>query len=437
MSKKPTPNGKLDAMLFAIKKFALKNGGRLPEAADLIAMGIKEWDIRSHGGVTALIRLAGLQPSPLEKLKQENKILEDKIRSLQALPQIKNALEVDRLKTEIRGYKSQISDLTKEALGSNTLRELIGTLDIDQLGNNSGWLKGSSKSSRTQGIPVLNLSDLHFDEVVHREQVGGMNEYNHEIATRRIKNVAKYAISILKYHMASPKYDGIVLNCLGDMLSGNIHEELAETNEQRINKSILDLTDILCEVVGTLADEFKKVFVPCVTGNHGRMHKKPRAKFRVQDNFEWLIYQYMSRYFKNDDRVSFLIPESSDAYFSIYNYKTISTHGDQFKGGDGVTGCLSAIMRGYAKKQSKQQAMGQPFDFMNVGHFHQLVWYKGIFINSTTKGMDEYSYQNNFTFEAPQQGLYLVHPDWGMVGRWPIFCDEQAPSKSRKPIEVL
>lgn len=446
MGKKPV-NDSL-AVIKAIKEFAHKNAGRPPEQFELEQLGAKEWQIRKMGGLHKAWRSAGIEvldsPRKFQEIADRLKAAKEELQAVKAenselkdLPHVKNSLALEKAKREIQDYRKQVRDLSGEAISAQRLRELIGSVDCDQMGGGSDWTLGNSKSHKTTGIPVLNLSDLHFDEVVKREQVGGKNEYNHDIAVARIKNCVKYAISLLKYHMVNPKYDGIILNLIGDLLSGNIHEELTETNEQPINKSIFDLTDLLITVIGMLADEFGRVFIPCVTGNHGRMHRKPRAKNRVKDNFEWIIYQCLSRYFKNDSRVSFLIPESSDAYFSVYGYRFLSTHGDQFKGGDGVTGCLSAIMRGFSKKQSKQQAMSEPFDFMTIGHFHQLTWYKGIFINSTTKGMDEWTYQQNFGYEPAQQGLFIMHPEWGMVGRWPIFCDLEAPTKSRKPIEIF
>jgi hypothetical protein len=62
-----------------------------------------------------------------------------------------------------------------------------------------------------------------------------------------------------------------VIVCLGgDMISGDIHEELFATNDRTPQQCINDLSDLLASALERMADKFGKVFVPCVVGNHGR-----------------------------------------------------------------------------------------------------------------------------------------------------------------------
>lgn len=331
--------------------------------------------------------------------------------------------QIARLKNEIKSLNSLVAELSQEAVTARSLRELIGAPETDRLGENSGWMREQRRYSALTGTPTLFISDVHFDEVVKSEQVGYANAYNHEIATQRVKNTFRTALDLTTKFLSKPKYDGFICAFGGDNLSGNIHEELKETNDQRINKSILDLTDLYIEGIGTLADEFGKVFCPCVVGNHGRHDRKPRYKFRVQDNFEWLIYQYLARYFRNDSRISFLIPDSPDAMWSVYGRKYLLNHGDQFKGGSGIAGVFSPLMLGRARKQHKQNGIGQPFDKMIVGHFHQYIHTESLIINGSIKGYDEYADQHNFSFESPMQALWIDHPDKGTTFRMPIMCE--------------
>lgn len=226
--------------------------------------------------------------------------------------------------------------------------------------------------------------------------------------------------------MSSPKYDGIICNLGGDLLSGTIHEELAETNEAGTLQSMLALEEILIEGIGGLADEFGKVFVPCVTGNHGRIHKKPRMKNRAFENFEWAIYQHLAKYFRSDSRISFAIPDGPDALYPVYSRRYCLTHGDQFRGGEGVGGIMVPIMRGTSKKAVRQQAIGQPFDLVLMGHWHQYIHMNGLVINGSVKGYDEFASSMNFPFEPAQQALFIAHPEAGVTFRMPILCDKSS-----------
>ena len=330
---------------------------------------------------------------------------------------------------QLRGENMRLAALLREserlALSSNKLRDLVGALDAPNVVPNPDWLKGASKPRSVTGTGVLFISDIHFDEVVRGAQIGNCNEYNREIATWRLRNTFKSTIKLLKGFMAAPKYDGLVVPLGGDLLSGNIHEELVETNETPIQQSMLAIEEVLIEGLGGMADEFGKVHVPCVVGNHGRMHRKPRMKNRAFESFEWAIYQRLASYFRRDSRLTFDIPDGSDAYFSIYNKRFCLTHGDQFLGGGGIGGIMVPIMRGVAKKQVRQTAIGDPFNTVMMGHWHQYIHTDALIINGSVKGYDEYASQNNFAYEPPQQALFIVHPEVGCTFRMPVQCAYQ------------
>jgi hypothetical protein len=334
----------------------------------------------------------------------------------------KEQLQVARAQSEVKRLQEENRELQKLAVSGDSVRQLLGTLGAPNHVPDPDWMRGPRSKKSVTGTAVLFISDIHGDEVVSRAQVGGANEYNREIMQRSVRNTFKSAVVLLKDFMASPKYEGIVCPLGGDIVSGNIHEELVETNEAPIMQTMLVMEELLIEGLGILADEFGKVHVPCVTGNHGRMHKKPRAKNRAFESFEWMIYQRVASYFRKDSRLTFDIPEGPDAYFQVYNKRICLSHGDQFRGGDGVGGILVPIKRGLSRKQFRDTAMGQAFDMLIIGHWHQLIQLSDLVVNGSIKGIDEWSYSMNFGFEQPQQALFVVHPEVGVSARWPVLC---------------
>lgn len=331
-------------------------------------------------------------------------------------------LQVARLRTDKARLEATVRELEDLALTSERLREVIGTLGSPNVRPNPEWLRGASKQRSTHGTAVLFLSDIHFDEVVSPSQIGGANAYNREIAIASLRNTFGGAVALLKGCMARPRYDGMVLPLGGDLLSGNIHDELVETNEAPIQRSMIALEEVLIEGIGGLADEFGRVHIPCVVGNHGRMHKKPRAKNRAFESFEWSVYQRLASYFRRDARITFDISDGSDAFFTVYRTRYCLTHGDQFRGGGGIGGIMVPIMRGAAKKQVRQQAIGGAYDVLMMGHWHQYIHMDRLIVNGSVKGYDEYAYQGNFPFEPAQQALFLVHPEVGCTFRMPVLC---------------
>jgi hypothetical protein len=287
------------------------------------------------------------------------------------------------------------------------------------------WLVAPKKASKHRGTPFLLLSDLHLDEVVQPAEVLGMNAYNRKIAEMRLTKTFQGAAKITRDYWTGITYDGIVVPLMGDLYSGDIHEELTQTNEDTLLGSILHWTDHLAAGISLLADEFGKVHVPVVVGNHSRRTRKPRSKFRARDNFDWFTGQLLAKMFKNDKRVTFDVSESPDTVVNVYGHKVMVTHGDQANGGNGIGGAFMPIMRLDAKKRARSAAVQQPFDLMLLGHWHTLMFAPNFVVNGTTKGYDEYAFTSNFGYEEPSQALFVMTPEHGKTYTAPVFCADR------------
>lgn len=327
------------------------------------------------------------------------------------------------LRDRVRELETILKAERRERLSEDKMREaIVGVaampLDVPK------WTLESRKKSGRSGIPTLFLSDLHWGEVVAPGQIHSLNEYNVSIAKRRLQRVISRAMTLCFEHMTSPDYPGIVLALGGDLVSGDIHEELSETNELTSGETLIDIVGALTWAIDRLLEKFPEVYVPGVAGNHGRMHKKPRAKNRAFTNFDWIICQLLRKHFAKERRVKWLIPDGPDAWYRIYSHRYLLTHGDQFRGGDGIIGALGPIMRGQVRKMARNSNIGLEFDTMLIGHWHQWMALRRVIVNGSLKGYDEYAAQNNFAYEPPIQGLWFTHPTRGITATWPIHGEE-------------
>jgi len=340
------------------------------------------------------------------------------------------AYDLSEARAKIRQLESSALAQAKEDFNAEYVKRKIIKLAESEI-DIPDWIVRKPKGHNVTGIPTLLASDWHWGEVVDPAQVGGVNEYNLKIAQDRARAFIETSIDLLKNRFNNPKYEGVVFALGGDMFSGNIHDELATTNDMEVMPCVLDLWGTLVWCIETLVEEFGKVFVPCVSGNHGRNTHKIQNKNRNYTNFDWLLYQFLNKRFENDKRVTFFIPDGSDAYYQVYGYKYLLTHGDQFRGGDGVIGCLGAIIRGDHKKRSRNAQIDQEYDTMLIGHFHQLIQLQRLIVNGSLKGYCEYAYTNNFGFEPPRQALWITHPLHGITFSCPVNVDRKS-----KPINT-
>jgi hypothetical protein len=332
--------------------------------------------------------------------------------------------DTERLKRQVSALKK---DLTRSLSEQDRIRaalDLITTIDAGHT-KPPPWASPTVSRRVQRGTPTLLLSDLHLDEVVDVDEMEGLNAFNREIAEQRLYKTFEQAIMTTRDSLQGTKWDGFNLMLGGDIVSGFIHEEITETNEGTVPATVDYWLDPLAAGIGMLIEEFGKVHISGVVGNHGRLTRKPRAKRRVQDNFDWLIYRMLQRDFKNDGRVSWQVPDSADCMVKLYETNFLFTHGDQFRGGSGIAGALSPLMIGHARKTRRQMIVDRPFDHLVMGHWHTYWAGKGIIVNGSLKGYDEYAYQGNFDFEVPQQAMWITTPENGVTFQWPLQVQDR------------
>jgi hypothetical protein len=339
-------------------------------------------------------------------------------------------IEVPDSQARIRHLETEIAGLRKLKLDVDVVKKEILKLR-DDFQDPPDWILKPKKPHASAGVATLFLSDLHWGEVVYPAEVNGVNEYNLEIAEKRLYSVVEHAVDLVKNHVTNKGYPGIIVFLGGDMVSGNIHQELKETNEKPIMPVVLHLAERLKQVLSTLSDEFGRVHVVGVYGNHGRNTFKPTAKHSAFESFDWLIYQLLQWKLGNS-KFTWNVPDGSDAFQEVYGHKYLLTHGDQFRGGDGMIGALGPIIRGDHKKRSRNAQIDLEYDTLCMGHWHQLVQMQRVIVNGSLKGYDEYAYKGNFPFEPPRQALWLTHPELGLTFSMPVYAERNKHKQSQE-----
>jgi hypothetical protein len=333
-----------------------------------------------------------------------------------------NRKEVAQLRSKLKALQSEyqkqkkISEFFEKVLQEAADRPVKSE-------HNLGISREKGKEGTLAGIPTLLCSDWHFDEIVEADQIQGFNKYNPEIAKKRIERLFSKTGNLLFNHMAGARYDGLVIALGGDMVSGIIHEELERTNANTILVSVMQLRDIISEQVKMLSKEFRKVSVVGVVGNHGRLRHKPTAKYSVEENFDYLIYELVARELAGIPNISMDVSKSPDFNYQLYRTRYNLTHGNQYKGGSGVGGIWPSLMRGDNRKRKRESITGNPYDYAVMGHFHRYGMIDNVIVNGSLKGYDEYAYQNNFDFQRATQALWVTHPDEGITFSIPVYVD--------------
>ena len=340
------------------------------------------------------------------------------------------------LRRRVREQQKTIRRLERETETSALVKSLLGRV-VDAPQNPPKWLQRANKRKIEHGTPTLFLSDLHHGEVVSAAEMSGCNEFSPEISRKRIRTVFDRSLYLLDSVFANPVYPGIVLACGGDMLSGNIHEEIRESNGMPIFDALLDLADVLTAGIRLLAERFGSVYVPWVVGNHGRIDRKPRAKHGPADNYEYMLGHHLAARFDGDKRVTIQVSDAFSLRYTVHSTRYLLMHGDSFKGGGGISGPLLPWTLGDHRLRKQRASMSswtgrdQSYDVLLFGHWHTYFPSRTFVANGSLKGFDEYAAKCGFSYEPPQQALWLTSPDLGPTIHLPVY-GEDPPRPGRR-----
>jgi len=390
--------------------------------------------VYTHGSIDGAARVLGRPRTTVQSHLTMAKRLGMKPDKSAVDPAVISKREKIELQDRVRDLESEIKAIHRRELTEDTVRDKIFGLASSPI-SPPKWALAIPKTSKAHAVPMALWSDWHWGEVVKRAQVNGINEYSLPIARQRLRRLVAKTIELLTVHRVDPNYPGIVINLGGDMVSGDIHEELAETNELPSGPILLDITSNLIWALETLADKFGNVFVAAVPGNHGRMHKKPRFKDRAFSNFDWIIYHLLAMHFAKDKRFTFHIPDGPDAAYTVLGHRYLLTHGDNLgvAGGDGIIGALGPILRGEFKVRNSSALMGRPFDTIMMGHWHQYIpMLPRLLVNGCLKGYDEFAMMRlRAGPERPQQALWFSDAKYGPIMPMGVFVTDEVKSTGK------
>ena len=357
--------------------------------------------------------------------------------------EIKETLDkvCDKNNPYVEVYKQKLNKLMKDY---NDAQQEIAELNLklDQtlkLVNTDAkipnWtLPENTDKQFSDNIPVLLVSDIHYGENVNPREVPDGNCYSPRVAeerwTRLINN------TILKTRTKERRSKGMVVCFLGDDISGDIHDELRETNYQTPIDACMDVASQKVKMLNAFQKEYGKVWVISVMGNHGRTTKKPQSKGISEHNYDTLITAMVQKQLEKNKNITFYTPKSGEAYFELCGYNFLATHGDRIgsRGGQGFIGCSATIARGQHKTRQAYAQIRKPIDWLLLGHFHTPILLEHTIANGTLVGYSQYARDLKIEPAYPSQTLFYVDNTYGVTDVSRIYVTNQEQLKKDRQL---
>lgn len=345
--------------------------------------------------------------------------MDDRIESL-----AEQATEMGELRRRLHDEQGKVGRLAEEV---TSLRAALAITEAVETATPRPpkWLAPRSSRKHTATACLL-LTDTHLDEVVSVEQTGGLNRYDREVAMGRLERAFTGAVRVSKDILSGMRYDGAVLLLGGDIISGEIHQEYLESNEGTTVETLLHWLEPLAAGINLLAEEFGKLHVVGVVGNHGRRTIKPRYKNRVVDNYDWLLYRSLEHHLASDERITWQFPQSLGCDLSVYDVAIRLEHGDEARGGSGIAAAMSPLLLLQHRRQKQYGSADRDLDLLVMGHWHRRHVLPGLLVGGTLKGVDEHTLGKGYDYAPPSQEFFVVSPERGIILNAPIWVQDRS-----------
>ena len=313
-----------------------------------------------------------------------------------------------------RGRIQQENYVLREALASAEEKLTAFTSLRKAKPESLNWtLAAPNVAKRATLMPCLMLSDFQTGEVIRPGELDGMNAYNTDIFQERYKLAIEKTINLATKHVGSADFPGCMYWNLGDVVSGGLHLDLAETDDLPSVPAIRAVFQAEREGIKQLRAKFGRVRVVRVNGNHDRTTPKPRSKNQAGLSFGTLLSWWLETAFEDDDRVTFHTPASPDALVKVFGWNVILSHGDKMGsgGGKGFIGPEAPIIKGHHQLFKNWSDGGHVPDLICTGHYHtELKTVRG-FGNGSLAGYSQYARDLRAIPDAARQWLLFMHPE--------------------------
>ncbi len=319
-----------------------------------------------------------------------------------------NVSEVLTLRAKYKAALEQIDTLTGE----------LRTLNILEQGTNVYAIEPRHGKGTSEGTAVVVLSDWHIEETVGAE-IGGLNTYTLEGAKVRAVMCFQSALRLIKLLQQDIAIPNIVLALLGDFITNaELHNgDNAEACSLPPTLALIEAQNLLLSGIDFLLANTDATFtIVCHSGNHARTTNKTRFNAENGHSLEYLMYTTLAKVYRDEKRITFIIPEGMHSYVQVYDTTIRFHHGHAVKYGGGVGGIYIPVNKAIAQWSKARHA-----DLDVFGHFHQMRDGGNFLCNGSLIGYNAFALSIKADFEQPKQTLFLIDKKRGRTCTWPIL----------------
>ena len=325
---------------------------------------------------------------------------------------------------EVRSLRKQVQDLEarldeyKREHGSvvGMVRDMIEKVKIIPAPK-INYKKPSAKKVESPIALVVHNTDWHMGSVQEDDEIEGFNKFSpEELRIRIIDRLVPRVLTWAELHRSNYDVDECRIIVTGDMISGDIHDELRVTNAFPAPVQVVECGMLLAEQVSLFSTHFKKVVVDIIlVDNHGRLTRKPQHKEGGYNTFNYPLAFICKQQLRDHKNVTVNMYPREQQIVNVKGRDYLILHGHQIRGWAGIPfyGFDRKVGKEAAKRMLKKIAR---FDRMITGHYHAPLQHPLYWIGGSPQGTDAFDHSQGRHAE-PIQSAWFVHTKHGEFDR--------------------
>jgi len=255
-------------------------------------------------------------------------------------------------------------------------------------------------------VGILQLSDLHFNEIIFPEESFG-NAYDFTIASKRLKKYVMKATKVFDMNNIQTVY----ILMTGDFMNSSrrLGEKLAQATS--LVRASLLATYLLEQVILELSQKYN-IYFSGVVGNESRLGDDDMDSSDIlsSENWDYLIYNNLRLIFNDKTNVYFIKPDSNmQSIIKLPNgFNVLILHGHIFKSQPNEKAIAMLIQR--------YLYQGIPIHAVLYGHYHSAQIGSIISRSGSLCGGNAYSSTDLMYLSHASQNIYIINKDLSYDG---------------------
>ena len=271
---------------------------------------------------------------------------------------------------------------------------------------------------------VAHITDGHMGAVQLPDEIEGFNEFNPKICrSRQLDFAQRFCKYIDNQRIIYDIHECHVL-VTGDLISGDIHQELQVTNAFPVPVQVVRASMVLSEQLHIFAQNFDVVHVHFITeDNHSRLTKKPQASEAGINSLNYLVGVLAESYTDKLTNVNWNIYPMLQKVVTVGHRNYLITHGHGIKHFQGIS-WYGIERKTYKEAQNRLKRIMESkakmseigFHMFIFGHLHTEIKTDMYMCGPSVQGTTAYDHQNA-RYGDPGQVGWLVHPKYDETAR--------------------